>query len=505
MITVVAFATGAAVSLLMSWLLVSRLERIGERLGLSEALLGLVAALAADAPEVTAAIAALASHQQRIGAGVVLGSNVFNLAALLGLGAMVAGRIGLHRRVVVLTGTVAVWVAGVCALVVFGAVPPLAGLVLAAAVLALYVAVLGTHGQALRIPARWRAWLRSAVAEEELELEAAIRPRRGRWTDAAAAAAALIVVIIASITMERAASSLGRSLGVPEIITGGLVLAAVTSLPNAVAAVYLASRGRGAATLSTALNSNTLNVIAGLLLPGAIVGLGAPSGQELLVTVWYGGFTLAVLALAWRHQGLGRLGGAAIISGYAAFTASLIISGHSAPDGKALVTGLSVIAAVPLAAAVTQGDRSRHGNLADPATPSLNRQQPAGGTTSGTESCRASLLPGWTAGRLWAASMIAASAVAAIDAATGHRVILIGLLVIGPCIALLTGRWLPASIAGAWACGLAVFLGLPDRIWATSTHLAFISATAIVAAIAAGGAVMIDRVSQRPRSGPGLR
>jgi hypothetical protein len=100
--------------------------------------------------------------------------------------------------------------------------------------------------------------------------------------------------------------------------------------------------------------------------------------------------------------------------------------------------------------------------------------------------------------------MIAASAVAAIDVATGHRVILIGLLVIGPCIAL-TGRWLPVSVTGAWACGLAVFLGLPDRIWAASTHLAFISATTIVAAVAVGGAVMIDRLSQRPRSGPGPR
>jgi len=502
-LTVVAFAAGAAASLLMSWLLVSRLERIGERLGLSEALLGMVAALAADAPEVTAAIAALASHQQRIGAGVVLGSNVFNLAALLGLGAVVAGRIGLHRRVVALTGTVAVWVAVVCALVVLGAVPPLAGLVLAGGVLALYVAVLGTRGQGLRLPARWRAWLVSAVAEEEQELEQAIRPRRGRWSDATAAAAALVVVILASITMERAASSLGGSLGVPEIITGGLVLAAVTSLPNAVAAVYLAGRGRGAATLSTALNSNTLNVIAGLLLPGTIVGLGAPSGQALLVTAWYAGFTLAVLALAWRHQGLGRLEGAAIITAYAAFTASLIISGYAEPDGTALVIGLGVLAAVPLAAAVTQGGGSRHRSLADRSPPSLNGQQAAGCLTSGTESRRASLLPGWTARRLWAASMIAVSAVAAIDAATGHRVILIGLLVIGPGIALLTGRWRAASTTGAWACGLAVFLGVPDRIWATSTHLAFIAATTIVAAAAAAGAAIIDRVGKRPRSGPG--
>jgi Ca2+/Na+ antiporter len=84
----VAAVAGAAVSLAVSWLLVSRLERVGERLVLSDAPLGLVAALAADAPEVTAAITATAGYQQRIGAGVVIGSNAFNLAALLSLGAV---------------------------------------------------------------------------------------------------------------------------------------------------------------------------------------------------------------------------------------------------------------------------------------------------------------------------------------------------------------------------------------------------------------------------------
>ena len=96
------FAAGVAVSLAASWLLVSRLERLGERAGLPEAWLGLVAALAADAPEITSAVTALARGQASVGAGVVIGSNVFNLAALLGLSAVVAGRIAFHRRVVLL-------------------------------------------------------------------------------------------------------------------------------------------------------------------------------------------------------------------------------------------------------------------------------------------------------------------------------------------------------------------------------------------------------------------
>jgi cation:H+ antiporter len=329
-LAIAAFVTGAVVSLLASWMLVTRLERIGERFGLSEALLGMVAALAADAPEITSAVSALASHQQSIGAGVVLGSNVFNLAALLGLGAVVAGRIGLHRKVVLLGGTVALWVALVSILVVSGAVSPVAGLVLTAVVVGGYLVVLGREGRAPRLPARWQAWLRSAVIEEEAELTDAIRPSRGRWPDAVLAALALVLVVAASVIMERAAASLGRRAGVAEIITGGLVLAAVTSLPNAVAAVYLASRGRGAATLSTALNSNTFNVLAGLLLSGTVLGLGQPTGPTMLITAWYAALTLAVLAIAWWQRGVTRLAGAAIIGAYAAFTISIIVSatGH---------------------------------------------------------------------------------------------------------------------------------------------------------------------------------
>ena len=121
---VLVFCLAAAVSLATSYLLVTRLERIGERLGLSEALLGLVAALAADAPEITSAVSALAQHQQKVGAGVIIGSNVFNLAALLGLGAIVAGSIALHRRVVTLGGIIALWIAAVCLITTTGTIPP---------------------------------------------------------------------------------------------------------------------------------------------------------------------------------------------------------------------------------------------------------------------------------------------------------------------------------------------------------------------------------------------
>ena len=321
------FAAGAVVSLSTSWLLVTRLERIGERLGLTEGLLGVIAALAADAPEVTSAVTALLHHQQHVGAGVVIGSNAFNLAALLGLSAMVAGRIRLHRRVVLLGGVVGSWVAAVCLLTITGAVGALAGSLLCLLALVPYLILLGAGQQRLArmaLAPRWERWLAIAVVEEEIELETAIRPPRGRAADAVLACVALVVVVGASVVMEQTASALGTRYHVPAIVTGGIVLAAVTSLPNAVAAVYLAARGRGAATLSTTLNSNTLNVLAGLLIPGALIGLGAPTSQTTQITGWYLALTVGSLALAYHGRGLRRPGGTAIVLAYLGFVAWLL-------------------------------------------------------------------------------------------------------------------------------------------------------------------------------------
>lgn len=358
------FLAGTGVALLASWVLVSRLERLGERLGLSEGLLGIVAALSADTPEITTAVTALARHQQKVGAGVIIGSNVFNLAALLGLGALVAGRIALHHRVVLLGGGVAVWVAGVALVVVLGLIVPVVGLVVALVPVVCYVAVLGAGRRGptfLPLPQRWTAWLARAVAEEEFELEVAIRPTPGGWRDGAVAGASLAVVVAASVTMERSGSKLGSHLAVPPVVLGSLVLAGVTSLPNAVSAVYLAARGRGAAVLSTALNSNTINVAVGLLLPASVIGMGAPSGQTTMVACWYVGMTLFVLALTYLDYGLRRYAGALIVIGYLTFFASVLAMATLATPHPSVAIGTAAAGMVVVTARIAAGRRTRHG------------------------------------------------------------------------------------------------------------------------------------------------
>ena len=324
---VVVFAVGAASSLLASWRLVAALERVGARLGLSEALLGMLAALAADGPEITAAVTALASGEKRIGAGVILGSNVFNVAALIGLAGIVAGHIALHPRVIELSGAVALWIAGIAVLLVLGLLGPPAALLLALAVFVPYLMLLGMRHVrilSLPLPRTWTHWLVTAISEEEQELEAAIHPSRGGARDALVALLGTAAVIGASVAMERSASALGEHHGVPAILVGGIVLAAVTSLPNAVAGVYLALRGRGPAVLSTSLNSNAINIIAGLLLPTVFVGIGAPSAQPIFVATSALAITCLALVFAYSRRGLARAEGYAIVTAYLLFVAVLV-------------------------------------------------------------------------------------------------------------------------------------------------------------------------------------
>jgi len=93
----IVFVVGLGVSLAASEFLVRGFGRLGANVGLAAGLVGLLTALGADAPEISAAITALLSGAKDVGLGVILGSNLFNLAALLGLPGVLAGRLPFPR------------------------------------------------------------------------------------------------------------------------------------------------------------------------------------------------------------------------------------------------------------------------------------------------------------------------------------------------------------------------------------------------------------------------
>src|ERR1700761_2803253 len=100
------FAVSLGVTLAAARLFARRLDRLGVRFGFPEALIGLLTALAADGPEISSALFALVKGANDVGVGVLVGSNGFNLAAMIGLSALLAGRVRLARETLALEGLV---------------------------------------------------------------------------------------------------------------------------------------------------------------------------------------------------------------------------------------------------------------------------------------------------------------------------------------------------------------------------------------------------------------
>jgi cation:H+ antiporter len=309
------FAASFAVTVASSIVLARQLDSIGERLGFSEALLGIVTALGADAPEIASAVAAIVAGHEDTGVGVVVGSNVFNLAGLLGLSALVAGTVRIHPQGLALTGGVAIAVAFVGGLVAVGVLPGVAGLILALVALAPYVTLSALHLDARR---RLPHVLREAVAEEQQDARRDEFARPATGLDALAVIPALATVVGGAYGMVAASQSLADRWDVPDIVVGALVLAALTSIPNLIAAVRLARHGRGAACVSESLNSNNANILVGLCVPATILGLGSASGIETFAAWWMVGMTVVAVALGFG-KGLTRREGAAIIALYVVF------------------------------------------------------------------------------------------------------------------------------------------------------------------------------------------
>ena len=314
-VAVLLFAGAFALTVASSIVLARELDRIGERLGFSEALLGILTALGADAPEIASAVSAIVAGHEDTGVGVVVGSNVFNIAGLLGLSALIAGPVRIHAHGLALTGGVALVVAVIGGLVAVDVLPGAVGLVLALLTLAPYVTLSALHAPAR---ARLPGFLRAAVAEEQQDARRDEFAPPATGLDALVVVPALAAVVGGAYGMVAAAQSLGDRWNVDDVVLGALVLAALTSIPNLIAAVRLARHGRGAACVSESLNSNNANILVGLCIPALILGLGSASGIEIFAACWMIGMTAVVVVLGFG-SGLTRREGAAIIALYVAF------------------------------------------------------------------------------------------------------------------------------------------------------------------------------------------
>jgi Ca2+/Na+ antiporter len=178
---------------------------------------------------------------------------------------------------------------------------------------------------AIRGPAKLRSGsalgtlVRRALEEESTELDEIVPLTTATNWDVAVALGAVLVVVAVSAVMEQSAATLGTRLHLSAIVVGGLVLAAVTSIPNVVAAIYLARRRRPAALISEASNSNTLNVLVGMAIPAMLAGAHFAGSSDLMIGTFYASLTFVAYAAIWAVKGMRRPMGMLVIAGYICF------------------------------------------------------------------------------------------------------------------------------------------------------------------------------------------
>ena len=317
------FLASIALMLLASAQFARRLDHIGLRLGLPEALLGLLTAVAADAPEISSAIAALVEHDRAVAVGVVVGSNAFNIAAMLGLSAVVTARVRARHETLELEAFVGLWLVAVMLAVAAGGLGATVGVGLVAAVAVPYVALLVAGPRvARRLPlgvAETR-FVRRSFGERHRR-EHNLDSQREVVQVAIVLLVALSLIVAGSVGAVRSATDLAHAWSVPEELVGVIVLAILTSLPNAWTGVRFGLQQRGSALMSETLNSNSINIVAGLAVPAALGSLGAFSGLAVFDLAWLLAMTTAALLLFGKRGGAGRRAGAFLIVLYVAFLA----------------------------------------------------------------------------------------------------------------------------------------------------------------------------------------
>ncbi|MGN6870244.1 MAG: sodium:calcium antiporter [Solirubrobacteraceae bacterium] len=304
------FLVSLVVTLAAARLFARRLDRLGVRFGFPEALIGLLTALAADGPEISSALFALLKGAHDVGVGVLVGSNGFNLAAMIGLSALLTGHVRLPRRVLVLEGTVGLLITVVAGALLLGWLSPGVAAGSSALVLIPYLVLV-------------LAGARTTPGPHEPTAP-------GPITDPTHHLLGLIVLDVALIVagsagMVQTALTLAGHWHVSNAILGVLILGPLTSIPNAATAVRLGLAGRGAALVGETFNSNTINLAAGVVLPSLFVTLAAISTLARLQLAWLLAATLLTLSLLARPGGMRRAGAVALVVMYIAFVAGTLV------------------------------------------------------------------------------------------------------------------------------------------------------------------------------------
>lgn len=254
------------------------------------------AAFATSSPELSVSINAALAGAPQIGLGDAIGSNVVNVAFILGL-ALLLGELRASRESVRRDfASALVAPLGTALLTLDGELSRLDGAVMVIAFVAWLVLVVRDARKA-----------RSAIgvlAEQRHSL-AIITSLAG-----------LLMLVLAGRLIVSGASAIGAAFGLAPFVIGATMVAVGTSVPELATTLISRWRGHEEIGLGTVLGSNVFN---GLLIVGvaALIHPIAVAGSAVLVGL---GFGVAAVLLTFPLDGrIGRARGVALLLLYAAF------------------------------------------------------------------------------------------------------------------------------------------------------------------------------------------
>ncbi|MDX1418946.1 MAG: calcium/sodium antiporter [Rubricoccaceae bacterium] len=278
------------------------------RFGLTPLVVGLtVVAFGTSSPELVVSVDAALKGNGGFAVGNVVGSNVANLALIVGLSALLRP-LAIETKLV--SWDLPVLLGSAVALVLFlldGALARWEGAVLALGIVAYVVISVRASRQAART-----VELPEEVREEMAQTE------RPLWRSLLFVGAGLGLLVLGAEWLLAGAVGLATRMGVSEAVIGLTLVAFGTSLPELATTVVAAVRKQGEVALGNAIGSNIFNTL-GVLGPAALV---APMSRDgvgdgaLLVML---GVSLLTLLLLWSGYRARRWEGALLLVVYVVY------------------------------------------------------------------------------------------------------------------------------------------------------------------------------------------
>jgi cation:H+ antiporter len=284
--------------------------RLARSFGISALVVGLtVVALGTSAPELVVTSLAAVRDQGDLAIGNVVGSNVVNIAVILGIGALISTMFVeerlLRREVPFMIAASLV----MFALAADGSLTRMDGMILLACFVGFIAFVLA---QARSEPAE----IERQYVGDFLE-PVARRP----LVDSALIAGGCVALVVGAHLLLDASLFFARALGVSELVIGITIVAVGTSLPELATSLVAAFRKESGIALGNAVGSNIFNVLVILgvaatvhPLPVNIELLQLEMPMMILISV-----SIIPLSLFGARLQLGRLEGTILVSTYVLF------------------------------------------------------------------------------------------------------------------------------------------------------------------------------------------